>query len=123
MYISCMCCLIEVAYDRGNHYVFTSLIRELDAPGELAHEKAYPFEFANVEKQYETFNGINVRLRSVMLYCLSWVSCVNILYHSPIFLVTKSTKAATARKHVKPQHFLKRYAMPHPFCRRFQLIS
>lgn len=54
---------VELAYDRGNHYVFTSLIRELDAPGELGAEKAYPFEFANVEKQYETYNGINVRLR------------------------------------------------------------
>eukprot|EP01083_Nonionella_stella_P072692 196089_1 len=54
---------VELTFDRGNHYVFTSLIRELDAPGELTQEKIFPFEFANVEKNYESYNGTNVRLR------------------------------------------------------------
>jgi len=54
---------IELLYDRGNPYEFTSLVRELEAPGELTDSKSYPFEFANVEKQYETYNAANVRLR------------------------------------------------------------
>jgi len=53
--------LIEMFY--GNQYEFTSLVRELDAPGELGQTKSYPFEFAAVEKHYDSYNGINCRLR------------------------------------------------------------
>jgi hypothetical protein len=55
--------MIEYLYDRGNPYEFTSLTRELEAPGELAESKKYAFEFTNVEKQFETYSGNNVRLR------------------------------------------------------------
>ena len=50
-------------FDRGNHYEFLSLGQELAAPGELQHPQAFPFNFKNVEKQYESYNGINVKLR------------------------------------------------------------
>lgn len=55
--------LIEMFFDRGNHYEFLSLNQELAAPGELQHPQTFPFNFKNVEKQYESYNGINVRLR------------------------------------------------------------
>lgn len=54
---------IELLYDRGNPYEFVSLVRELEAPGELVEDKEYPFEFANVDKPHETYSGNNVRLR------------------------------------------------------------
>jgi len=54
---------IEMLYDRGNPNEFTSLVRELEAPGTMADSKSFAFEFANVEKQYETYTGANVRLR------------------------------------------------------------
>ncbi|KAJ5380261.1 Vacuolar protein sorting-associated protein 26 [Penicillium cataractarum] len=54
---------IEMFYDRGNHYEFLSLVQELAAPGELLHPQTFPFNFKNVEKQYESYNGINVKLR------------------------------------------------------------
>jgi len=54
---------IELLYDRGNPYEFTSLVRELDPAGTLATDKSYDFEFTGVEKQYETYSGNNVRLR------------------------------------------------------------
>ena len=55
--------LIELLQDRSNTYEFTSLVRELEAPGELHGSKAYPFEFTGVDKQFESYDGINVRLR------------------------------------------------------------
>jgi len=55
--------LIELLQDRSNTYEFTSLVRELEVPGELQGSKSYPFEFTGVEKQYESYDGINVRLR------------------------------------------------------------
>ena len=53
----------ELLHDRSNTYEFTSLVRELDVPGGLQGTKTFPFEFTNVEKQYESYDGINVRLR------------------------------------------------------------
>ena len=53
----------ELLHDRSNTYEFTSLVRELEVPGELQGTKSFPFEFTSVEKQYESYDGINVRLR------------------------------------------------------------
>lgn len=50
-------------FDRGNHYEFLNLGQELAAPGDLQHPQTFDFNFKNVEKQYESYNGINVKLR------------------------------------------------------------
>ena len=42
---------------------FLALARDLDPPGELSSPKSMPFEFKHVEMQYESYHGINVRLR------------------------------------------------------------
>lgn len=57
--------LVELFYDRGNHYEFLTLSQELAAPGELRQAQTYDFHFKNVEKQYESYQGINVKLRCV----------------------------------------------------------
>ncbi|KAI9825501.1 MAG: Vacuolar protein sorting-associated protein 26 [Phylliscum demangeonii] len=54
---------IEMFFDRGSHYEFLSLGQELAAPGDLQHPQTFDFIFKNVEKQYESYHGINVRLR------------------------------------------------------------
>jgi len=55
---------IEMYYDRGNHYDFTTSIKYLEQnPGDLTSSKRYPFEFSSIEKPYESYNGSNVRLR------------------------------------------------------------
>lgn len=50
-------------FDRGNHHEFLSLGQELASPGDLQHPQTFEFNFKNVEKQYESYNGINVKLR------------------------------------------------------------
>ncbi|XP_047315986.1 vacuolar protein sorting-associated protein 26A-like [Impatiens glandulifera] len=62
---------IELYFDRGNFYDFTSLVRELDVPGEIYEKKTYPFEFSSVEMPYESYNGVNVRLRYILRVTLS----------------------------------------------------
>ncbi|KRY53696.1 Protein MON2 -like protein [Trichinella britovi] len=54
---------IEVNYDRGNHNDFISMCKDLAQPGELYQSAEYPFEFARVEKPYESYNGSYVKLR------------------------------------------------------------
>ncbi|KAL2325418.1 hypothetical protein Fmac_024476 [Flemingia macrophylla] len=41
------------------------IVRELDVPGNLYERKTYQFEFSTVEMPYESYNGINVRLRRI----------------------------------------------------------
>jgi len=57
---------IELFFNRGEFYDFISLVRELDAPGEMSTSKVYPFEFSRVDLLYESYNGINVRLRYIL---------------------------------------------------------
>jgi len=61
---------IEMFYDRGNHFEFTSLLNELLQAGDVTEEVSLPFEFLNVEKQYESYNGINVRLRYFLRFTI-----------------------------------------------------
>ncbi|KAL6450614.1 vps26 Vacuolar protein sorting-associated protein 26 [Candida maltosa Xu316] len=42
---------------------FLTLATELSAPAQLTHPESFPFEFKNVEKQYESYRGKNVKLR------------------------------------------------------------
>jgi len=62
---------IEVYYDRGNHYEFVSLVKDLARPGELTESCTFPFEFLHVVKQYESYTGQNVRLRYFLRVCIS----------------------------------------------------
>lgn len=54
--------MIELYPDRGSNSKFISLVRELETKGDLTETKCYPFEFST-EKPYETYSGLNVRLR------------------------------------------------------------
>lgn len=58
------CCLaLELFYDRGHHHEFLSLSQELASPGDLRQAQTFDFLFKNVEKQFESYQGINVKLR------------------------------------------------------------
>ena len=51
---SCFCGVVHHARDQ---------VKELAAPGDLQRSTNFDFEFNNVEKQHETYTGINARLR------------------------------------------------------------
>jgi len=57
--------ITELFYDRGHHHEFLSLSQELAAPGEMRQAQTFDFNFKNVEKQFESYQGINVKLRCV----------------------------------------------------------
>jgi Vacuolar protein sorting-associated protein 26 len=61
---------IELFYDRGHHHEFLSLSQELAAPGEMRQAQTYEFNFKNVEKQFESYQGINVKLRLVFTWSM-----------------------------------------------------
>lgn len=50
---------------------FLSLATELAAPSQLTHPETFPFEFKNVEKQYESYRGKAARLRYYIKVCVN----------------------------------------------------
>jgi len=54
---------IGVVYDRGNHHEFITQLQDLAQPGTLSSSQNYDFDFSNTERQFESYNGLNVRLR------------------------------------------------------------
>ncbi|KAJ6811734.1 vacuolar protein sorting homolog26 [Iris pallida] len=91
---------IELYFDRGNFYDFTSLVRELDVPGEIYEKKTYPFEFSTVEMPYESYNGVNVRLRYILKVTVSRNYVSNIV-ESRHFLVRNYTPLPTINNSIK----------------------
>lgn len=55
--------IIENLYDKNQNSQFLCLVRDLEPPGTLTDNVSYDFQFNRVEKQYETYNGIVVKLR------------------------------------------------------------
>ena len=62
---------IETNVDSVSSNDFLSLANELAAPSQLSHVETYPFEFRNVEKQYESYRGINANLKYVLRVTVS----------------------------------------------------
>jgi len=54
---------IELNSDRGNHYVFLSMARELAPAGTVRETRKIEFVFDGTDKNHDTYTGINVKLR------------------------------------------------------------
>ena len=55
--------VIENLYDKNQTMQFLTLMRDLEPPGALTENVTYDFQFNRVEKQFESYNGIVVRVR------------------------------------------------------------
>jgi vacuolar protein sorting-associated protein 26 len=63
---------IEMLFESGGSpFLFTSLISELASPGSLNAVTSYPFAFPGTDKMYESYNGMNVRLRYIVRVTVS----------------------------------------------------
>lgn len=54
---------LENLVDPKQSSTFLQLVRDLEPPGALTDNTTYPFEFKKSEKQFESYNGIMVRIR------------------------------------------------------------
>eukprot|EP00199_Chlamydomonas_sp_CCMP681_P000650 CAMPEP_0119107076 /NCGR_PEP_ID=MMETSP1180-20130426/7935_1 /TAXON_ID=3052 ORGANISM="Chlamydomonas cf sp, Strain CCMP681" /NCGR_SAMPLE_ID=MMETSP1180 /ASSEMBLY_ACC=CAM_ASM_000741 /LENGTH=500 /DNA_ID=CAMNT_0007092509 /DNA_START=118 /DNA_END=1620 /DNA_ORIENTATION=- len=57
---------IELSSERGTAHEFVSLVRELAPPGDLTTAKVFPFEFKDVDLQYDSYRGQAVRCRYLL---------------------------------------------------------
>eukprot|EP00928_Gymnodinium_smaydae_P057624 TRINITY_DN40840_c0_g1_i1.p1 TRINITY_DN40840_c0_g1~~TRINITY_DN40840_c0_g1_i1.p1 ORF type:complete len:331 (-),score=40.31 TRINITY_DN40840_c0_g1_i1:55-951(-) len=54
---------VEMLHDKAGSYDFFSITKDLEPPGSMFESKQYKWKFSAVDKQNETYFGINVRLR------------------------------------------------------------
>lgn len=54
---------VEMLHDKSGSYDFFSVTKELEPPGSMFESKQFKWKFGAVDKQNETYYGINVRLR------------------------------------------------------------
>jgi len=54
---------VDMMYDKSNSYDFFSITKDLEPPGSMFESKPYKWKFGAVDKQNETYSGINCRLR------------------------------------------------------------
>lgn len=54
---------VDMLYDKSKSYDFFSITKDLEPPGALYESKNYQWKFGSVDKQNETYSGINCRLR------------------------------------------------------------
>ena len=55
--------IIENTFDPKQNSTFLQLVRDLEPPGSLTDDISYDFSFNRVEKQFESYNGIVVRVK------------------------------------------------------------
>jgi len=53
----------DMLHDKTNSYDFFCITKDLEPPGAMFESKQYKWKFGAVDKQNETYSGINVRLR------------------------------------------------------------
>jgi len=55
----------------GNVHEFLSVVKELESPGQFLEGKTYPFDFSQVERKHESYNGINISLNYYLKVVIS----------------------------------------------------
>lgn len=78
---------IELFYDRGHHHQFLNLSRELSPPGKLVQDQSYEFDFSQVDKKSESYNGINARLRYFVRFVITRSMAPNITAEQDVWVI------------------------------------
>jgi len=79
---------IELIYDRGNRHDFTSLKQDVFAsPGTIREDCGYEFNFENAEKNCDSYNGLNVRLRYLIRFTIARKFAPNIVKEQEIWVI------------------------------------
>jgi len=84
----------------GNVHDFLSVVKELEPAGEFKESKTYQFEFENVDKQQESYNGINISLNYYLKVLISRNLSANISKQIE-FLVRNFTTVPDTNTNIK----------------------
>jgi len=78
---------IELLFSGGAPFEFSSLVKELDHPGTLDRVKSYTFDFAGLETPYESYDGLNVRVRYLVRVTMTRHLALNVVKEQDLWMV------------------------------------
>ena len=87
----------ELYFDRGNAHEFVSLVREMKPPGELRGPLSIPFEFSRVELPYESYRGINARVRYFVRVTVQRGFGATVVAETPFLVRIRSSRPGDER--------------------------
>jgi vacuolar protein sorting-associated protein 26 len=97
---------IELYFERGTNSKFVSLVREIEAAGIMGESKSYPFDFST-EKPYESYSGLNVRLRYFVRVTISRSYGNNVIEERDFAVQNVQSQAAQAAADQLPSQPIK----------------
>jgi len=78
---------IEMLFSGGAPFEFTSLVKELDHAGALDRVKTYTFDFSGMEQPFESYDGLNVRVRYLLRVTVTRNLALNVVKEQDIWVV------------------------------------
>jgi vacuolar protein sorting-associated protein 26 len=78
---------IEFLFSGGAPFEFTSLVKELDAPGMLDRVRTYGFDFSDFDAPYESYDGLNVRVRYFIRVTMTRNLAMNVSKEQDVWMV------------------------------------
>jgi hypothetical protein len=87
-------------HDRTSLYEFTNLVKELETAGVLFSDKQYSFDFATVDKPYDSYTGLNVRLRYFLKVTVTRQYAPNLLAEQEL-VVQSTTEPPASHSSIK----------------------
>ncbi|KAH9259186.1 hypothetical protein BASA81_002806 [Batrachochytrium salamandrivorans] len=90
---------IDMLFGQASQYEFLSLVKPLDNPGTLDRVRTYQFDFPakQIDTQYESYDGINVRVRYFVRVTLTpKAALTNVVKEQPVWFLTKAPPAPAA---------------------------
>lgn len=88
---------IDMLFGQASQYEFLSLVKPLDNPGTLDRVRTYQFDFPakQIDTQYESYDGINVRVRYFVRVTLTpKAALTNVVKEQPVWFLTKAPAPA-----------------------------
>jgi len=92
--------LRQMLHDRTSLYEFTNLVKELETAGVLFSDKQYSFDFATVDKPYDSYTGLNVRLRYFLKVTVTRQYAPNLLAEQEL-VVQSTTEPPASHSSIK----------------------
>ncbi|KAK2949647.1 Vacuolar protein sorting 26 (Vps26) [Blattamonas nauphoetae] len=77
---------IEVFGEKSQQNNFISVVKELSGPGILVADQMYKFDFSTIKKDFETYYGINVSLKYLLIAKVIRKVKLNILEERELFV-------------------------------------
>jgi len=78
---------IEMLFGGGEPFEFSTLVKELEHPATLDRVKTFSFDFSGMEQPFESYDGLNVRVRYLLRVTLTRNMALNVIKEQDLWVI------------------------------------